>query len=73
MFFFTRYPSSNLLKAYFPDVQVKSFIGVQPLQNSPVAVGLPGVRQVRGHHMCTFAPLHVVDGLVQFPVWAETA
>lgn len=24
MFFFTRYPSSSLLKAYFPDVQVKS-------------------------------------------------
>lgn len=24
MFFFTRYPSSHLLKAYFPDVQVKS-------------------------------------------------
>jgi hypothetical protein len=38
MFFFTRYPSSSLLKAYFPDVQVKSHNALQPWSNSSVAV-----------------------------------
>lgn len=26
MFFYTRYPSSNVLKTYFPDVKVNSFV-----------------------------------------------
>ncbi|EPY81358.1 hypothetical protein CB1_000743089 [Camelus ferus] len=32
MFFFTRYPSSNLLKAYFPDVQFNRCITSQMIK-----------------------------------------